>query len=81
MTVGGSVLLAVLVEQLRAVVRPDAIAQVIEQFDHGEGLLRRPNCCQGNSRKRSRAGARLDTSDPFHASGGRRRCKVIFFLR
>ena len=31
MTVGGSVLLAVLVEELRAVVRPDAIAQVVEQ--------------------------------------------------
>jgi hypothetical protein len=42
MTVGGAVLLAVLVEQLRAVVRPDAIAQVIKQFDDGEGLLWRP---------------------------------------
>jgi hypothetical protein len=29
------------VEQLHAVVRPDAIAQVIKQFDNGEGLLRR----------------------------------------
>jgi hypothetical protein len=29
MTVGGAVLLAVLVKQLRAVVRPDAIAQVV----------------------------------------------------
>ena len=42
MTVGGAVLLAVLVEQLRAVVRPDAIAQVVKQFDDGEGLLWRP---------------------------------------
>jgi hypothetical protein len=41
-TVGGTVLLAVLVEQLHAVMRPDAIAQVIKQFDNGEGLLRRP---------------------------------------
>jgi hypothetical protein len=39
--VGGAVLLAVLVEQLHAVVRPDAIAQVIKQFDNREGLLRR----------------------------------------
>jgi hypothetical protein len=39
MTVGGAVLLAILVEQLRAVVRPDAIAQVVKQFDDGEGLL------------------------------------------
>ena len=43
MTVGVAVLLALLVEQLRAVVRPDAIAQVVKQFDDGEGLLwRRP---------------------------------------
>ena len=42
MTVGGSVLLEVLVEQLRAVVRPDAIAQVVKQFDDGESLLWRP---------------------------------------
>ena len=41
-TVGGAVLLAVLVEQLQAVVRPDAITQVIKQFDDGEGLFRRP---------------------------------------
>ena len=41
-TVGGAIVLAVLVEQLHAVVRPDAIAQVIEQFDDGEGLFRRP---------------------------------------
>ena len=41
-TVGGAVLLAVLVEQLHAVVRPDAITQVIKQFDDGEGLFRRP---------------------------------------
>ncbi len=41
-TVGAAVLVAVLVEQLHAVVRPDAIAQVIKQFDDGEGLLRRP---------------------------------------
>jgi hypothetical protein len=30
------------IEQLRAVVRPDAIAQVVKQFDDGEGLLWRP---------------------------------------
>jgi hypothetical protein len=30
---------AVLVEQLRAVVGPDAVAQVVKQFDDGEGLL------------------------------------------
>ena len=41
-TVGRAVLLAVLVEQLHAVTRPDAIAQVIKQFDNGEGLRRRP---------------------------------------
>ena len=35
-TVGGAVLLAVLVEQLHAVVGPDAIAQVIKQFDNGK---------------------------------------------
>jgi hypothetical protein len=41
-TVGWTVLLAVLVEQLHAAVRPDAVAQVIKQFDDSEGLLRRP---------------------------------------
>ena len=41
-TVGGAVLLAVLVDELHAVVRPDAITQVIKQFDDGEGLFRRP---------------------------------------
>jgi|SRR5271166_184206 len=41
-TGGGVILLAVLVEQLHAVVRPDQFAQVIKQFDDGEGLLRRP---------------------------------------
>jgi hypothetical protein len=39
-SVGLAVLLAVLVEQLQAVVRPDSIAQVIKQFDDGEA--RRP---------------------------------------
>ena len=38
-TVGGAVLLAVLVKQLHVVVRPDAIAQVIKQFDNGERPL------------------------------------------
>src|ERR1700687_4731983 len=41
-TVGGPVLLAVLIKQLHAVVCPDAIAQFIKQFDDGEGLLWRP---------------------------------------
>ena len=41
-TVGGAVLLVVLVDELHAVVRPDAITQVIKQFDDGEGLFRRP---------------------------------------
>src|SRR5207237_907400 len=41
-TVGGTVPLVVLVEQLHAVVGPDSIAQVIKQFGNGEGLLRRP---------------------------------------
>ena len=41
-TVGGAVLLAVLVKQLHAVMRPDAITQFIKQFDNGEGLLWRP---------------------------------------
>ena len=31
-----------LVDELHAVVRPDAITQVIKQFDDGEGLFRRP---------------------------------------
>jgi hypothetical protein len=35
-------LLAVLVEQLSRCRGPDAIAQVIKQFDDSEGLLRRP---------------------------------------
>ena len=30
------------VEEPDVVVRPDALAEIVEQFDHGEGLLRRP---------------------------------------
>ena len=41
-TVGGAVLLAILVVQLHAVVRPDTIPQVIKQFDDGKGLFWRP---------------------------------------
>jgi len=69
MTVGGAVLLAVLVEQLRAVVRPDAIAQVVKQFDDGERLLWRPigwdfegRRCEGKS---WRQGGFPGTDDPL----------------
>jgi hypothetical protein len=30
------------IDQLNPVVRPDALAQIIEQFDHGESLVWRP---------------------------------------
>jgi hypothetical protein len=35
-------LLAVLLEQLRAVVRPDQVAEVFKQLNDGKSLLRRP---------------------------------------
>ena len=39
---GVQVLFAVEFEQLDAVVRADLVSEVVEEFEHGEGLLRRP---------------------------------------
>ena len=39
---GVQVLFAAEFEQLDAVVRADLVSEVVEEFEHGEGLLRRP---------------------------------------
>jgi hypothetical protein len=39
---GAQVLFAAELEQLDAVVRADFVSEVVEEFEHGEGLLRRP---------------------------------------
>jgi len=52
----GTVLLAVLLVQLRAVVRPDQAAEVFQQLDDGKSLLRRPVSGNGEGNCQERSG-------------------------
>ena len=54
--VKGAGLLAVLLVQLRAVVRPDQVTEVFEQLDDGKSLLRRPVSGNGEGNCQERSG-------------------------